>query len=124
MPSRHVVDTENHIVLTTFSGLVTVSDIAEHYTRLSRNPEFDASFSEIAEFAETADVQLSYSDFRSMLVLDPFSTDSKRAFVVRSQNSVYGTARMYQMLREEDEDHVKIFSTLQQAVDWLTKPAG
>jgi len=57
MPARHVIDVENHIVLTTFLGSITVRDFAEHYARLVADPLFDASFSELAEFHESSDVR-------------------------------------------------------------------
>jgi len=45
---------------------------------------------------------MGYDDFRSLLEIDPFLTSSKRAFVINTPNGVYGTARMYQIMRGDD----------------------
>ena len=119
MPARHVIDVENRIVLTRFTGSVTASDMSDHYVRLSADLAFDPSFSELTEF-ETSDVLLSDSDFRALVDIDPFATSSKRAFVVSSGQSVYGTARMYEILRA-DEGAVRLFGTVAQATSWLTE---
>jgi hypothetical protein len=122
MAVHHEVDAGNRIVWTMFSGLVGHRDPDEHSLRLRNDLAFDASFSELVEFAEGSDVQLSYLDFQSQLRLDPFSKSSRRAFVVGSRSAVYGTVRMYQIMRN-DATCVKIFATTSEAVLWLTAPA-
>jgi hypothetical protein len=121
MPSRHIIDSENRIVLTTFNGTITHSDLASYYDRVGNDCSFDPSFSELLEFQENADIRLTYSDFKSLAELDPFSTVSKRAFVFRSEKSLFGVARMYQIMRD-DNACVGIFTTTAGALSWLTSP--
>jgi hypothetical protein len=52
-----------------------------------------------------------------MVAADPFSTQSKRAFVVRSPSN-YGMIRMFQTARGEDGS-VEIFKNPEDAYRWL-----
>ena len=114
MPAHYSIDTQNHIVLTVFRGVVTLNDINEQTASLRDDPAFDPSFSELVDFSGVSEVQMDYAAFRSWRAIDPFSTRSKRAFVIGSQNSVYGAARMYQIMRS-DEVRVEIVKTIGEA---------
>ena len=121
MSVHYVLDIENRVVLTIFKGVVTLRDAVEECTRLQQDPAFDPGFSELVDFSAASDVQMRYTDFRSLLEIDPFACNSKRAFVIASHDAVYGTARMYQIMRG-NHPWVKLFATIEEAVLWLTSP--
>ncbi len=118
MPVHYSIDTQNHIVLTVFRGVVTLNDINEQTASLRDDPAFDPSFSELVDFSGVSEVRMDYAALRSWRAIDPFSTSSKRAFVIGSQNSVYGAARMYQIMRS-DEVRVEIVKTIGEASRYL-----
>jgi hypothetical protein len=123
MPTQYVVDIDNHIVRTRFSGLVTHHDVADHAARLHGDPAFDPQFSELVTFGENPDIQLGYLDWQSLADRDPFSSSSKRAFVVQPRCAVYGVVRMCQIARNHPAN-ICIFETLEEALSWLSAPAS
>lgn len=118
MSANYVVDARNRTVHTTFSGVVTHRDPIQNVLSLRADPEFDASFSELIEFAEDSEVQLNSNDLSALLELDPFFKASRRALVVGSGPSVFGAARIFKLLRHDDRC-VKIFGTREEALSWL-----
>ncbi|MGO9088389.1 MAG: hypothetical protein ACLQBK_24550 [Candidatus Sulfotelmatobacter sp.] len=118
MPTQYVIDIDNHIVQTRFSGLVTHHDVADHAARLHDDPAFDPQFSELVTFGEDPDIQLSYLDWQSLADRDPFSTSSMRAFVVQPRCAVYGVVRMCQIARN-NPPNICIFETVEEALSWL-----
>jgi hypothetical protein len=112
-------------------GIVTRREAAEKSDRLRSDPSFDPQFSELIDLNGVSEIQMNYADFRSQQEMNPFSASSKRAFVVTSPNSVFGTARMYQIMRSEDacrsEDVcVGVFKSVEDAMRWLgtTEPSA
>lgn len=62
MPAHYVINVENRIVLTTFSGVLTLKDAAEQGTRLQHDPIFDSGFSELIDLNGVSEVALGYSE--------------------------------------------------------------
>jgi len=119
MPTQYVIDIDNRIVQTRFSGLVTHHDVADHAARLHGDPAFDPQFSELVTFGEDPDIQLGYLDWQSLADRDPFSSSSKRAFVVQPRCAAYGVVRMCQIARDNPAN-ICIFETVEEALSWLS----
>ena len=120
MPVSYAI--QGHIVRTTFSGLIGHRDPSEHNLKLRRDPAFDPHFSELVEFDAVSEIKVDHQDISSFVARDPFSENSRRAFVVGSATVLYGIARMYQIL-SNDAPSVEIFGTVAEAVLWLNEPA-
>lgn len=118
MPARYVIDEANRLVRTIFSGTITYLDSSENLRNLRSNRAFDPKFSELIEFEEGAVVQWNCIDILSLLESDTFSKTSKRAIVAGSRPSIYGTARMFQLLMD-DHCCIRIFERSDDAVSWL-----
>jgi len=116
--AEYQVDASNRLVHTTFSGVVEHRDPIENMLKLRVDPDFDPSFSELVEFTEDCQIRLNATHFRYLSQLDPFFSSSKRALVVGSRQSVYGSARMFQLLSHEHR-RVKIFASMDEARLWL-----
>jgi len=119
VPAYYTIDAGNRIVRTIFTGVVAHSDPANNNLKLSHDPAFEPTFSELIEFNDVSDIQVNSTDLLALLKLDPFSENSRRAFVVGSRNVIYGIVRMYEILRNETPC-VRIFETADEALSWLT----
>ncbi len=119
----YVIDVENRIVRTTFSGSVRWDDVAQHAARLRDDPAFVPEFSELIVFGPETEIRLQFFDFQALLGADPFSRTAKRAFVIGSRGAIYGSARVYQAARD-NSTYVRIFDTLYEARLWLTDDQG
>jgi len=121
MSTQYVIDIDNHVVRTTFSGRVTCRNIVEYASKLRGDPGFAPHFSELVMFGEDPDIQLSYLDWQSLSTTDPFLRSSKRAFVVQHRSAVLGAIRMHQTARS-DAPNIRIFETEDEALSWLSEP--
>lgn len=117
MPAQYRIDVGRRLVLTTFTGILTLEEMTEHIAQLRRDPDFQAVFSELVDLTKASEVQLGYSDFQHLAGLDPFSANANRAFVVPREGVILGVTRMFQIVR--DNPKIQIFHTMQDAADWL-----
>jgi len=116
---RFVVDSKRRLVIARFAKRVTVMDIQVYVQNLSAHPNFDPSFSEIADLSEVKELPLEGPDFIELADrVDPFSFDSKRAFVARTLEQRHA-ARMHKILRSQR--NFEIFQTLEEAQEWIAR---
>ena len=120
MPVRYELDVENRIVRTSFTGIVTENEVAEHAAHLGKEPAFQPGFSELADLSKALEVRLGYPEFQHLEFIDPFSREAKRAFVTTPRSQAYGLTRMFQMMRHSPEN-IKIFDDVESALAWLKR---
>lgn len=119
MPAFYKIDRERRLVLSTASGVLSLSDALSHMEKLSKDLDFDPRYSQIADFTQVTKIQLSAQDIHDLARRSIFSTQSRRAFIVPN-DVAYGLARMFEMLREnQGETGIGIFRSLEDALDWV-----
>ena len=112
-----VVDAQRKVVVVRFGKKVTAADIAEYARGLRADPQFEPNLSEIADLREVEELDLQADEFLKLAdEVDPFSLDSKRAFVVRNSVQAHA-ARMHKALRVQR--HFEIFRSLEEAERWI-----
>jgi hypothetical protein len=118
MPAFYKIDKERRLVLSTGSGVFSLADALSHQQRLSRDPDFDSSFSQIADFTYITRIDLSGDDIRQLAQTSIFAAHSRRAFIVPDEVT-FGLGRMYAILRGfEGEKGIPVFRTLDEVLDW------
>jgi hypothetical protein len=120
MPVRYELDVENRIVRTSFTGVVTENEAAEHAIHLRAEPAFQPNFSELADLSKAVEVRLGYPEFQHLEFIDPFSREAKRAFVTTPRSQAHGLTRMFQMMRHSPEN-IKIFDDVESALAWVNR---
>ena len=126
-PNRHAassssaaqfsVDSEKKLVTVRFRDQVTAADIEDYAARLQEHPVFDPGFSEIVDLTAVQELDLQANEFLKLAdKVDPFSSDAKRAFVVRNSTQAHA-ARMHKHLRLQRD--FQIFSSLEEAERWI-----
>jgi hypothetical protein len=119
MPVFYKIDKERRLVLTSGSGTLTLADANAHQQKLSKDPDFDCSFSQIADFTQFTKFDLSSDDIRQMAEMSLFSPQSRRAFIVPN-DFAYGLGRMFQILRDlAGEKGIHVCRSLEEALDWV-----
>jgi len=104
-------------VIAKFAGRLTAADIQSYVQDLRAHPNFDSSFSEIADISEVIELPLEVAEVLELADrIDPFSLDSKRAFVAQSSLQKHA-AKMHQVLRSQR--NFRIFKTLEEAEGWI-----
>jgi len=114
------IDANARLVSVKFSGNLALNDLRSYISALRQDPNFDPEFSELVDLTAVTSTEIDTA--KSALLseaADPFSRQSKRAFVVQNE-AVYHVVRIYQMMREgEDAAGIKLFRTLEEARVWL-----
>jgi hypothetical protein len=119
MPAFYKIDKERKLVMSTGSGVLTLTDALVHQERLLGDPDFSPDFSQLLDFTHVARVELSAEEIRRLAQTTVFSANSRRAFVV-DNDLKFGLARMFAVFRETlGENGIRVFRNLDDALDWL-----
>ena len=119
MPASYRIDKERRLVLSTAWARFTFADAVAHKDKLLSDPDFDPSYSEIADFTEITEMVLSADEIRTFAEYDVFSPRSRRAFITLDDEE-FGLARMFATLRElRGETGIAAFRTVGEALDWV-----
>jgi len=112
------IDTAVGLVTVRFAGKLTFSDIVDYASRLRADPRFNPSFAEIVDLRQVESVELSAGDAMKLADrVDPFSSDSKRAFVAQSQAQI-NAAHLHRILRSESKT-IRVCFSMAEAREWI-----
>jgi hypothetical protein len=123
-PAFHKIDKERKLVLSTGSGFVSREEVFTHQDQILKDPEFDPSFSELADFAQLTDTDIGIADLRTLAQRDVFSIHSRRAIIV-SGDVAFGFAKIVEVYRQlAGAGQLRVFRTLDEAWDWILTPVA
>jgi hypothetical protein len=119
MPACYKIEKDRRLVISTGYGVVTREDLLQHQNKLLDDPEFDPTYSQLADFGHVTRVEVIAADVLTFAERNVFAADARRAFVV-SNDVCYGFARMFEMLRDEKgERGIRVFRALEDGLDWV-----
>ena len=119
MPVRYCIIASSRLVLTACSGRVTVDEMHRNAKRLSSDPDFDSTFSELIDLHECSGTDARLEHLRYFAEEDdPFSPTNARRAVFASSQFAFGMARMYEALWSEAANFA-VFRTMEEACQWL-----
>ena len=118
MPFIYKIDKERRVVFSTGSGTLTLEDFLAHQSQLLKDPDFDPSYSQLADFTQVQLVPVK-GGIEKIAQKDVFSATSRRAIVVKDDLQ-YGFARMFQIHRDlAGEGGIRVFRNVEEAQDWI-----
>jgi len=119
VPADYKIDKARRFVLSTGTGLLSKEDVLDHMDRISADPDFDPTFSQLLDFTKVTEVGFGPEEVRQFAERNIFSSRSRRAFLV--QNDLhYGLARMFEIHRElKGETGIAVFRSMEDAMDWI-----
>jgi len=124
MPLFNKIDKERRLVISTACDVLTMADALAHQKQILSDPDFDPSFSQLADFTHVTRFDLGMDDIRMLAQKSIFSPASRRAFVVKG-DLAYGLARMFEILRETmGEQGIGVFRNLDDALEWVLSEKG
>ncbi|HXY00091.1 MAG TPA: hypothetical protein VEI54_04165 [Candidatus Limnocylindrales bacterium] len=119
MPVFYKIDRGRRLILTSGSGPLTFDEAFSYQQRLFSDPDFDPSYSQIADFTQFTSFELSAAEVQRLAEKSNFAPQSRRAFIVPNDVS-FGLARMFEMLRADlGEENLRVFRSLDEALDWV-----
>jgi hypothetical protein len=124
MPLFNKIEKERRLVISTACDVLTMADAQAYQNQLLSDPEFDPSFSQLADFTHVTKFDIGMDDVRMLAQKSIFSPASRRAFVVKG-DLAYGLARMFEILRETmGEQGIGVFRNLDDALEWALSEKG
>ena len=119
IPSFHRIDKERRFVLSSGNGILNREEALAHQVRLLSDPDFDPRYSQLVDFTQITQFDLSAEDIRQMAQRRVFSPDSRRAILVANELA-YGFGRMFESLRDAaGERGIRVFRRLEEPLDWV-----
>ena len=113
---EYTIDREDRVVRVTFAGILTFDDIQQYCQKLRRDPQFDESFDEIVNLGRVQDIDLDSSQMVQLAdKLDPYSGESRRAFVIKSAEQ-RNAAIIHGLLR--NSSNIRAFPSMLEAERW------
>jgi hypothetical protein len=113
-------DRKRRISYVQLSGLVTYRTIKEAQRVLATKVHFDPAFPLLIDLRGVDELQLSATDIYAIVTVSPVAASTRRAILVDTL-PVFGTARLYAMVREDltAADMVRVCHTVAAAAEWL-----
>ena len=127
MPLEYRIEVSLRTVFTTPFGTYTDRDAREHVEDLRNHPNFESDFNQLFDARGVTSVELSGACVREIASIRMFGEGSRRAFVAGT-DVVFGMVRMFEMLRDDALDEIRVFRNIDDARAWLglpiDRPAG
>jgi hypothetical protein len=122
MPISYWIDSNVGIVFTTATGVLTDEELLAHKRKLTADPGFKRGMVEVSDVREVTQLDVTPEGVRSFVHQDQLDAERLRDYklaIVVSRDVVFGMARMYQTLTEENVPNVGVFRNLEEAKVWL-----
>jgi len=100
--------------------MLTTEEMKAHQGQLLRDPDFDPTFDQFADFTTVTMADPSAQDIRDLAEKQVFSPTSKRAMVA-TKPFVFGLGRMFSSYHENRAE-AQIFYNRDEALKWLGAP--
>lgn len=128
MPVKHVIDEEQHLLVTTWNGEASDSALMQalvDYQHKFKMGEAYRTYNELVDFRDISDIRVTNEGLKKIGMVGP-KTDqpnvrTKLAFVVGSPLA-FGLACMYEAYRKfvpGSNKEVQVFRNISEAYDWL-----
>ena len=118
MPATYWIDVPGRLVLSRGWGEFTEQDILRHFTTLSVDPNFQSTFSQLADLRRVEHAAVSKEFVRRHALEHLFSSRAQRAIVVSTADH-YELARIYAEFAQYASQNVHVFRDMHDAEEWL-----
>lgn len=107
--------TNERLVVSTYYGEINDAEILGHAAVIRSDPDFDPSFSEIADFSQVTAGTISTFAVRELSQRESIYRPSSMHVAITPQPHFFGLARMFQALAELKRPNVVVVRTLAEA---------
>jgi hypothetical protein len=119
VPASHEIDSERRVVVITVRGELRDADLLEIHDRIRMEPELDPDFGLLVDLRSASGRDVTLGGVQDLiarpLLLSP---QARRAIVVQTDFG-FGMSRMYELLRGDVTETIRVFRDIEQAWRWL-----
>lgn len=119
MPTSYEIDSERRIIVVTVRGELRDEDLLEIHERLRTEPKLDPDFGVLIDLRSASGRDVTMGGVQDLIARPLlFSPQAHRAIVVRSDLG-FGMSRMYELLRRDLTETIRVFRDVEEARRWL-----
>ena len=116
------VDPDTQVRVAKFTGTVDDDELLSTYRRLRSSPDYDASANVLVDLSDVERLDVSPQALGELVAtLRPMERNlaGRRRAIVAASDAVYGMARMYEIMRSDSPEDIRVFRDLMAAREWL-----
>jgi hypothetical protein len=117
MPASYHIDLRAGVVYTVCEGRVTNEELMDHQRRLPADPGVLPTMNHVMDLRGVTEVAFTAFGVRSIATRRVFAPRSRSAIIARDAS--YGYLEMFQAIRSQSGEDIRIFSTVEDAHRWL-----
>jgi hypothetical protein len=121
MPLEYRIEIALRTLFTTAFGALTDEDVHRHVEDLRNEPDFRPDFNQLFDGRDVTRLELSGACVREIATARMFGEGSLRAIVV-GMDLGFGMARMFELLRDDAPEQIRVFRNIDDARAWLGLP--
>ena len=121
MAILHTINQEHGVVLSTWVGVISDSDLLQSYKQLYEDERWKPGFHEIvdAREAQVSDVTSTGLRRLSSMVEGYVAGVGFRTAIVASKDLHFGLARLYEAVSDASPETVMVFREMDEAIEWI-----
>jgi len=119
VPISYRIDKSLNAIFTTGSGTVTDADLISHAQRITRAPDVPSGAIALVDFTNVQEDSVSADGVRQVAEIYRARTYTPRTAFVAEADTIYGMSRMFEMLRSDSEEEIRVFRDIGEAKSWL-----
>jgi hypothetical protein len=116
MPASYRIDVRAGVVFSIFEDHVTNDELLDHQHRMSADPDFRPTMNQVIDARGVTEVSVTAFGVRLVATPSIFAPGSRRAII---EGDVSSYARMFQTLRRQSGEDIRIFAKVEDAHRWL-----
>ena len=118
MPVHVAVDRSKKLVISTYSGDVTDTDVSRQISQIREQAPYGPAYRAITDFTQVTQFNISSSQIRAVAQSESPLAEAQRVMVAPA-DEVYGTSRMFQSLASRTRPNITVVRTLAEAYSAL-----
>lgn len=119
MAVQLTIDVKRRLIVSTFSGEINDAEVLSVASLMRSHPDFDPSFSEIADFSGVTAGTLSSSAVRELSQRESILSPTSMHVALAPQGHIFGVFRMAQVLAEQTRPNTAVVRTIEEARKFL-----
>lgn len=127
MPIRTHIDRAQGIVVFHCHGLVDDDHLVGAWERVFVDPEYEPGMNELVDVRGITELKVTPTGIERLIAtvenMEVALPSRYRTAVVADQDAAFGMSRMYELLRRDGRENVRVFRRFEEAARWLGIPA-
>jgi hypothetical protein len=119
MPSELIIYRDRRFIRSRYVGEVTLADVLGQRSAMIASPDFDPEFTLIVDLSEATRIAMRSAEIRKIAQTPSPVCRAAMHILVAPRADLFGMARMYQILGENNHPNTIVVTTLAEAIKFI-----